>query len=133
MIRIIADSTCNLPPETIEKHRIEVVPISIQFGEESYEEGLTIDRDLFYAKIESMGIIPTSSQPSPARFADLYSSLGQAGDHILVITVTSHHSGTYQSAILAQSMVPQAATTGVRLEEHFPRHRVDGPRGGAHD
>jgi DegV family protein with EDD domain len=108
MIRIIADSTCNLSPETIAKYAIKISPVSIQFNNESYEEGIDIDRELFYAKIEELGIIPTSSQPSPARFADYYQENAAAGTSSLVITVTSKLSGTYDSAVLAQSMVPEA-------------------------
>ena len=70
MLKIIADSTCNLPPELLARHQIPIAPIAIQFGEQSYDEFLTIDRDLFYRKIEETGTIPTTSQPSPAWFAE---------------------------------------------------------------
>ncbi len=108
MIKIVADSTCNLAPEALERHDIRVAPITIQFGNESYEEGITIDRDLFYRKIEEMGIIPTTSQPTPAWFERFYRELHRLGHSILTITLTSKHSGTYQSAVLARSMVPEA-------------------------
>jgi DegV family protein with EDD domain len=108
MVKIVADSTCNLPPETLKQHDIRVAPISIQFGEESYEEEISIDRDRFYALIEATGRIPTTSQPSPAWFERYYDELSSGGHSILAITVTSHHSGTYQSATLAKSMVPEA-------------------------
>lgn len=104
MIKIVADSTCNLSSELIAKHGIRIAPIAIQFGQETYEEGVDIDRDLFYSKIERMGIVPTSSQPSPAWFARYYEEL--QGDSVLVITVTRKHSGTFESAIMAKSMVP---------------------------
>jgi len=55
-----------------------------------------------------LGIIPTSAQPSPGRFADIYRELTDQGHSILSITITSKHSGTYQSAILAKDMVPEA-------------------------
>ena len=108
MIKIIADSTCNLSQEVLDRYDIRVAPISIQFNEETFEEGIDIDHDLFYRKIEEMGIIPTSSQPTPAWFAKYYRELAEQGHTILVITITSHHSGTYESAILAKSMVPEA-------------------------
>ncbi len=65
MIHIIADSTCNLSDELIAKHNIRIAPISIQFGNETFEEGIEIDRETFYKKIDEMGIIPTSAQPTP--------------------------------------------------------------------
>jgi DegV family protein with EDD domain len=85
-----------------------VAPLFIQFGTETYEEDVDIDRDLFYKKIDELGIIPTTSQPAPGRFADYYRELTDQGHSILTITLTSKHSGTYQSAILAKDMVPEA-------------------------
>ncbi len=108
MIRIIADSTNNLSDETLQKHRVQVAPITVQFGEETYEEGINIDRDMFYRKIEETGMIPTSSQPSPAKFAEYYQENAKAGDSSIVITVTKAHSGTFDSATMAKSMVPEA-------------------------
>jgi len=108
MLKIIGDTTCNLPPELLQRHQIPVGPIAIQFGEQSYNEFITIDRDLFYRKIEETGTIPTTSQPSPAWFAEQYRLAAKARMPVLVITLTSKHSGTYQSAVLARSMVPEA-------------------------
>lgn len=108
MIRIITDSTCNLPPEILERHGIRVAPISIQFGDETYDEDINIDRDTFYRKVEALQMIPTTSQPSPAWFARFYQEAAAQGLPSLVITVTSKHSGTYQSALLAKSMSPEA-------------------------
>jgi DegV family protein with EDD domain len=78
----------------------------IHFGAETYLEGITMDRDLFYRKIQTEGVMPTSSQPSPGQFADAYRPLGS--DPILCLTITSKHSGTYQSAVLAAGMVAGA-------------------------
>ena len=108
MIKIVADSTCNLPDETIQRFDLRIAPISIQFDQETYQEGIDIDRDVFYNKIEELGSIPTSSQPSPAWFARHYQALHTQGHKILVITVTRKHSGTFESAIMAKSLVPEA-------------------------
>lgn len=108
MVKLVADSTCNLPDQLIEKYGIKIAPIAIQFGEETFEEGIDIDRDLFYRKIEELGIIPTSSQPSPAWFERYYREYHEQGHEVLVVTVTAKHSGTYDSAMLAKSMVPEA-------------------------
>jgi len=106
MIKIVADSTCNLSDEIVQQYDLRIAPIAIQFGQESYEEGIDIDHDTFYRKIEELGIIPTSSQPSPAWFAKHYKEL--QSETVLVITVTRKHSGTFESAIMAKSMVPEA-------------------------
>jgi len=108
VIKIVTDSTCNLSPEQLQRYDIRAAPISIQFGTETYEEDIDINRDLFYKKIDEMGIIPTSSQPAPGRFADYYRELTDQGHSILSIAITSKHSGTYQSAVLAKDMVPEA-------------------------
>jgi fatty acid-binding protein DegV len=50
MIRIVTDSTCDLPPALLAQHRIAVVPINIQFGQDSYQENVTLDQDTFYRK-----------------------------------------------------------------------------------
>lgn len=107
-MRILTDSTNNLAPELLQRHQIAVAPIAIQFGEQGYDEFLTIDRDLFYRKIEETGTIPTTSQPSPAWFADQYRRAAARKEPVLAITVTGRHSGTYQSAVLARSMAPEA-------------------------
>lgn len=111
MIKIIADSTNNLSSELIRQHDVRVAPIAIQFKEETYEEGINIDRSLFYAKIDDMGIIPTTSQPAPAAFAHYYQQLREQGHSGLVITVTGKLSGTYDSALMAKEMVPEAEVT----------------------
>jgi DegV family protein with EDD domain len=111
MIKIITDSTNNLSDQLIRQHDIRIAPIAIQFKEETYEEGINIDRSLFYAKIEDMGIIPTTSQPPPATFSRYYQELREQGNSGIVITVTGRLSGTYDSALMAKEMVPEAEVT----------------------
>jgi DegV family protein with EDD domain len=108
MIKIVTDSTVNLSDETLARYDIRTVPIAIQFGRETFEEDVDIDRDTFYRKIEEMGIIPTTSQPATGRFTEVYQDLTAAGHQILSIHITSKHSGTCQSATLASSLVPGA-------------------------
>ena len=108
MMKVIADSTCNLSQETLDEFDIRIAPIPIQFGDETFEEGVDIDRELFYKKIEETGVIPTSSQPTPAWFGRYYRELHQQGHSILVITVTGKHSGTFNSATMAKSLAPEA-------------------------
>jgi DegV family protein with EDD domain len=106
MIKIVADSTIDVPAALLEQYDIRTVPINIQFEQETYREGLDIDRPTFFAKLEEC--MPTSSQPSPGQFAEVYEPLVKEGHSILAITITSKHSGTYESAVLAKSMLPDA-------------------------
>ena len=102
MIKIVSDTTCDLPPEMAEEYDITIVPINIQFGTETYQEGVDLDWDLFYRKIEETGLLPTSSQPSAGLFAEVYRRLASEGaDAIISTHVTAKLSGTYQSACLA--------------------------------
>ena len=128
MLKIIADSTCNLPPDLLARHQIPIAPIAIQFGEQSYDEFLTIDRDLFYRKIEETGTIPTTSQPSPAWFAELYRQAARDQAPVLVLTVT----GQAQRHLPVGGARPLHGAggrrRGVRFGQHLPRHGLDGPR-----
>ena len=108
MLKIVTDSTCNLSTELIRKHDLRIAPITIQFGTQSYQEGIDIDRALFYRTIEEQQIIPSTSQPTPASFSRFFEELAAQGHQILVITITGEHSGTYSSAMLAKSMVTSA-------------------------
>jgi len=108
MIKIVTDSTCNLSPEQLQSHDIRVAPITIQFAEETYREGIDIDQDLFYRKIGELGGLPTTSQPSSGVFAGIYRELTEQGHSILCITISHQLSGTYQSAMIARHSVPEA-------------------------
>jgi len=111
MIKIVTDSTCDLPGDLLRRHDIQVVPVNIQFGLESYQEGVTMDRAGFYAKVDELELIPTTSQPAPPQFAEVYRELAAGGaDTILSVHVTSKLSGTYQSAELAREMVADEVT-----------------------
>lgn len=106
MIKIVTDSTADVPKELLERYDIRVVPINIQFGMETYQEGIDIDRPTFFRKLEEA--MPTSSQPAPGQLVEVYRELAEDGHSIISIHVTSKHSGTYQSALLAKSMLPEA-------------------------
>jgi len=108
MIKIVTDSTCNLTPEQLQQYDIRVAPITIQFGLPTYTEGVDLSLDLFYTKIEQLGILPSTLPPSPAVFAGYYRELAALGHSILVITITQKHSGTFSSALLAKDLVPEA-------------------------
>ena len=106
MIRIATDSTCDLPPGFFEQYDITVVPINIQFGTETYEDGVTIDRETFVRKIDEMGILPTTAQPSAWQFEQYYQKLVDEGaTDIISMHVTSKLSGTYQSAMMAKEVL----------------------------
>ena len=97
--RIIVDSTSDLMPEAREK--IHVVPLTVHFGQEEYIDGVTIDHKAFYEKLIETDVYPSTSQASPAAFAAEYEEAKAAGEAVVVITLSSKFSGTYQSAMIA--------------------------------
>lgn len=103
-VRIIIDSTTDLIPQL--RDRVKVVPLSIRFGQEEYIDGVTINTAEFYEKLVNSGILPTTSQPTPAAFAEVYEEAVGAGDSVVVITIASKLSGTYQSATIAAEDYP---------------------------
>ena len=72
MIRIVTDSTCDIPAALLSEHRVVVVPVNIQFDHESYQEGVTLTAASFYQKVEAHKRIPTTSQPSIGQFQTAY-------------------------------------------------------------
>jgi DegV family protein with EDD domain len=106
MIKIATDSTHDLPPEILQQHEIAVVPINILFGTESYLDGITIDRTTFYRKIDELGVLPKTSQPSAGQFVEVYDRLAAEGaTDIISLHVGAKLSGTVQSAEMAKQMV----------------------------
>ena len=97
--RIIVDSTADLLPSV--KERVYVVPLTVNFGEEEYVDGVTIDHKTFYEKLIETDVHPTTSQASPAAFEAEYEKAREAGEAAVVITLTSKLSGTFQSATIA--------------------------------
>jgi DegV family protein with EDD domain len=101
MIKIVTDTTCDMPDKWYEQYGITTIPENIQFGLETFQEGITIDRDEFYRRIEASGVLPTTSQPSIGQFQELYRQLAADGSEVLSIHLTSRLSGTWQSAYMA--------------------------------
>ena len=104
MIQIITDSTCDLSPELVQKLGVHVIPLSICFGADTYTDGVTIDKETFYAKLAEAEQLPTTSQPNPAAMLDCMEPLLEQGDEIVGIFLSSKLSGTFQSATIAAGM-----------------------------
>lgn len=101
-IKIITDSTADLPKEVYEKYDIEVLPLLINFGEESYLDGVEITPEVLFERIEKEGSLPTTAQVIPNRFMDTYKKYLDDGHKIISIHISSAMSGTYQSACIAK-------------------------------
>lgn len=104
-IKIITDSTLDLPKELIREKNIEVLPLLINFGEESYLDGVEITTKEMIDKINSTGVLPTTAQVTPNRFEETFKKYLDEGYKIVVLTLSSDMSGTYQSACIAKDML----------------------------
>ncbi|GAE24208.1 DegV family protein [Halalkalibacter wakoensis JCM 9140] len=106
-IKVVTDSTADLPASLAEDLGITIVPLNVIFSEtESYEDGVTLTADEFYEKVTQSNTIPSTSQPTPYQFEEVYRSILSEGDtKIISIHISSKMSGTYQAATIAkQSM-----------------------------
>ena len=99
-VKIIIDSTVDVSAAA--KERIAaVVPLNIYFGDEEFLDGVTITSKDFYEKLASGDVLPTTSQPAPTSFEEIYHQVTADGSEAVVITIASQLSGTYQSATIA--------------------------------
>ena len=100
-LRIVTDSTCDLPREAIQALGITVVPLSILFGDEELMDGVDIQTEQFFRRLERDPHMPTTAQPAPALFARAYQRLIDEGaTEILSIHLSEKLSGTFESARL---------------------------------
>lgn len=113
-IRIVTDSTADIPLSVREDLEIEMVPLKVHFGTETYQDAVTIQSDQFYEKLSQASELPSTSQPSPVDFLDAYKRLIQRQDqNIISIHLSSALSGTYQSAVLAKSLMEEKADIAI--------------------
>ena len=109
-IKIVTDSTCDLPREVIEKYDITVIPAYINFSDGSYLDGVDITRKEFYEKLPNYETPPTTSAPAIGTFAKAYQKLISDGaSHILSIHISSALSGIYNVAVFAAESMENLA------------------------
>lgn len=104
-IAIVTDSTADLPPDTAREIGITVIPLTVNFGLQQYQDGVDITSEDFYPMLAASPTLPTSSQPSPAEFQAVYERLLQEHDSIISIHISSGLSGTINAALTAKEMV----------------------------
>lgn len=123
-IRIVVDSTADYTAMEIEKRNIICVPMTVSFGNESFQDGVNLTKEEFFERLVEGGEFPMTSQPSPADFEKIFEEAKEAGDSVIAILLSSELSGTFQSANIAKNMVEyedihiidsKTATLGIRL------------------
>lgn len=130
-VRIIVDSTVDMAPGL--EAKVGVVPLTIHFGKREYVSGVDIDSCRFYEMLVESDILPTTSQPTPFAFEQVFDDAVKAGDSVVCITVASKLSGTFQSASIAAQAYPgrvfvvdsQTATIGSGILAQYALELAD--------
>lgn len=104
MVRIVTDSTSDLTKQIASELAIIVVPLYVQFGTDTYRDGVDLGTEDFYLKLGHSTVLPTTSSASPGAFLEVYDSLAEETDEILTITISSKLSATYETAVKAKEM-----------------------------
>jgi len=112
MVKIITDSTSDITRDLAKSLGVTVVPLTVFFGKESFLDRVEISTEEFYRRLVG-DVFPTTTQPSPGVFAEVYNQMAEQSNEILVLVISSRLSGTYQSAINATSMIKKK---GVKIE-----------------
>ena len=108
MIRILTDSTSDISPARAAELGVEILPLTVLFGEESFQDGVEITNEAFYARLEKADALPTTAQIPPETFIQTFERLTKSGDQVLAILISSAMSGTYQSAMIARGIVDES-------------------------
>lgn len=121
---IITDSTSDITQIDAKEKNIQVVPLRILFEDGEYHDGINISIEEFYTKLKTSKVLPQTSQPSPEDFVKLFEEAKSKNESVLVMTLSSSLSGTYQSASLAKDICEyekiylidsQTATLGLKI------------------
>lgn len=103
-VKIVTDSTADLPPDLMHELDITVVPAFVIFGNKTYRDGVDISQEEVYQKMINENIPASTSQPPPVDFANVYQKLLKDADEIVSIQATSKLSGLYNSALQGKDM-----------------------------
>ncbi|TYS89309.1 DegV family protein [Rossellomorea aquimaris] len=102
---IVTDSTAYIPKELRDQLNIHMIPLSVIFGGETYQEEVDITASEFYEEVSTQEKLPTTSQPPVGKFVELFDKLSKDYDAVISIHLSSGISGTYQGAVQAGEMV----------------------------
>ena len=111
-VRVVTDSSSDLSPQVAQELGITVVPLYLHFGDKVYRDGVDINHDEFYQKLVDSPVHPTTSQPPPLDFAEVYNVLARETDEVVSLHLSSKTSGTYSSALRGKEMIRE----GCRVE-----------------
>lgn len=104
-IKIITDSTCDLPKELLQENDVLCLPLQVTVNGKTYFDGVDIDINTFFEEMDKSSEAPKTSQIPPAKFAEIFKSYIEDGYEVVTLHLSSKMSGTYQSACIAKEML----------------------------
>jgi DegV family protein with EDD domain len=102
-VKVVTDSTCDLPQEVAADLDITVIPAQVQFGSEVYQDGVDLTTDEFYRRLRANSALPKTSPAPVATFRDAYQRLSRQADSIVSIHVAANLSVTHDAAKMASA------------------------------
>lgn len=111
MIKIVVDSTADLPAELLERHSIGVVPVLVQIGQETLRDTIDISRDAFYQRLVESRELPRTAAPPIGAFAQVFQELLDAGHEVISVSVAGGLSSTYSAAQQAAQLLDNERIT----------------------
>ena len=115
-VKLVTDSTCDLPKELAQRWQITVVPCNVHFGDEVYKDGVDMGPDEFYSRLVASPRLPTTAQPSVNDFHQIYGPLTDAGHDVVSIHLSAKFSGTLNSATQAREALQTTRGGSGRIE-----------------
>jgi len=107
-VAVVTDSTAYIPQNFLQEYQITVAPQILIWGDQTYEDGVDIQPEEFYARLKTATVMPSSSQVAIPKFRDIFQTLLDQGKEIIAILISSKLSGTIDSAQQAKEMLPGA-------------------------
>lgn len=104
-IRIVTDSICDVPEEYVRQYDMRVLPLTVHFGDASYQDGIDLTLETFLEKLEKSQILPTTSQVPPIEFLSVFKEETLKGNEVIAIHGSSKLSGTFSSAVMAREQL----------------------------
>ena len=117
MVKVVTDSTADIPEELVAQLGITVVPSYVMFGTESYRDGVELSRQQFYDKLVSTREIPTTAAPPPDMYLQVYRQLAEETEEMVSIHLAARYSGLYNSAAVAAQEFSGARITVIDSEQ----------------
>jgi DegV family protein with EDD domain len=105
MVKVVTDSCSDITPQLARELGITVVPLYVQFGNETYRDNVDLSTEEFYQKLKTSSVHPTTATASPAQFAEIFTKLAEETKEIMVITLSEKFSAIYATALQGKAMV----------------------------